>query len=146
METYQRLRAKWLENGIPVNQGIAQGSIECFEQKHGITLPHAFKEYLLTIDGMKKGQVDEELVSFLPLDAIDQESNYREISGEQVDLIFAEYSIFCHWYVLRATRTGDQSGVFAADGEHEKQIARTFEEFVVSYLSSPSKVARCWTT
>lgn len=143
MSVYERLKAKWLETGVPVNDGISQVTIDRFEHKNSIALPSTFKEYLLVVNGMKNGQTDENLVSFLSLDAIDQEARY-EISASEVDVIFAEFSIYSHYYVLRIKRSGEQVAILAADGEHEKQIADSFEGFVSSYLADPSKMAYCW--
>lgn len=144
MSVYERLRTRWLEAGIPINEGTSQTTIDCFEKTHNIKLPSTFKEYLLTVNGMKDGQADENLVSFLSLDAIDQEAHHKEIPASEVDVVFAEFSIYSHYYVLRIRRSGEQVAVFAFDGEHEKQIASCFEGFVSNYLSDPSKVAYCW--
>jgi hypothetical protein len=93
---------------------------------------------------MQDGQVDEDLISFLSLEAIDQEGNWKEISGNEVELVIAEYSIYSHTYVMRITRSGDRSPVFVTDGEYEKPIAASFRDFLNQYLANPAGVAHCW--
>ena len=143
MNIYNRLKSKWLELGIPFNEGISHASIEHFEKRHGLTLPSTFKEYLRAVNGMKYRQTDENLVSFLSLDAIDQEA-VRKVSGDEVDIIFAEFCVFSHYYLLRLKRSGEQVTIAASDGAHEKRIADSFEGFLSQYLIDPSKVAYCW--
>ncbi len=59
-------------------------------------------------------------------------------------MIVAEFSMYCHWYVLQASRSGNASVVLVTDGEREKQIANSFEDFVNQYLSNPGGVAYSW--
>ena len=145
MNIYQLLRISWLKAGIGVNEGATQADVDRFEKKHHISLPISFKEYLLAVNGMKAGETDEHLVSFLSLQAIDQEPNYSEISGNRIEIAIAEFSVYCHLYVLRASRDGECSPVFATDGKHDKQVASSFDEFVDKYLSNPVNVVHCWT-
>jgi hypothetical protein len=134
----------WLDAGILFNEGMERPIIERFEARHGITLPSEFKEYLMTVNGMKNGQVDEHLISFLSLEDIDQQSNVKQVVPNEIDLTVAEYSLYAHWYVMRVTRNADRCCVLASDDEHEKPIAGSFQDFVETYLSNPSKVANCW--
>lgn len=145
MSIYEMLRAKWLEAGIAVQDGIAPAALDRLEKKRQISLPSEFKDYLLTVNGMQDGQVDEDLISFLSLETIDQEANYKEISGNEAELVIAEYSIYSHTYVMRISRNGDRSPVFVTDGEHEKRIAASFKDFLSEYLANPARVAHCWT-
>jgi cell wall assembly regulator SMI1 len=144
MSIYQLLRARWLDAGIAVNEGVTQAALDRFEESRHASLPSGFKEYLLTINGMTEGQTDENLVSFLSLETIDQETNFKEISGNRRDMIFAEFSLYCHWYILRTSTSGDPAVVVVTNGDQEKQIATSFEDFVNQYLSSPVRVAHCW--
>src|SRR5437660_11301418 len=144
MTIYHLLRARWLDGGIAVNDGIRQAALDRFQENRQVSLPSEFREYLLTVNGMKEGQTDENLVSFLSLETIDQESNFKEISANQVEMIVAEFSLYCHWYVLRTSRSGDRPVVFVTNGDQEKLLATSFEDFVNHYLSSPARVAHCW--
>ena len=144
MSIYQQLRGRWLEAGIGINDGVTQAALDRFQEKRHVSLPSAFQDYVLTVNGMKEGQTDENLVSFLSLETIDQEANFKDISSKQVEIIVAEFSMYCHWYVLRTSRSGDLSLVVVTNGDLEKPIAASFEEFLNQYLSSPAGVAYCW--
>jgi hypothetical protein len=144
MSIYEMLRAKWLEAGIAVKDAVAPAALDRFEKKHRVSLPSEFRDFLLTVNGMQDGQVDEDLISFLSLEAIDQEANCKEISANEVELVIAEYCIYSHTYVMRISRSGDRSPVLVTDGEHEKLIAASFKDFLSQYLANPAKMAHCW--
>src|SRR5437660_12927914 len=112
MSIYEDLRTRWVEAGIPVNDGVPRVVLDQFEEKHNVSLPVDFKHYLQVVNGMEEGQVDEHLLSFLSLEAIDKEINHKEFATSEVSLVVAEYSIFAHWYVLGFSRCVDRSLVF----------------------------------
>jgi hypothetical protein len=144
MSIYQILRKRWLEASIAVNDPVSQAALDRFEEQYRLTLPGDFKEYLLTVNGMQGGQTDAELISFLSLEALDQDAEQNVLVGDDVEITIAEYCIYAHYYVMRASRNGERSPVFVTDGEHRKQIAPSFHQFVSQYLTSPDKVAYCW--
>jgi hypothetical protein len=144
MTLCEQLRTTWLEAGISVNDGASQTRIEAFERTRNITLPTAFKNYLLTVNGMKDGEIDEHFISFLSIDAIDQEDVPHQLSTNEIDIVFAEFLIYSHYYVLRFTRSGEEISILAGDGEHEKTLANCFDECVSLYLRDPIKMAKCW--
>jgi hypothetical protein len=144
MSIFNKLRDRWIETGVSINRGKSAEEVYDFEVKHGVALPRSFKEYLETVDGMSDGQTDEDLISFLSLEMIDQEPNFKVLSGNVVELIFAEYSIYCHYYVLRSSRRGDRSVVVGTNGEMEKHIADSFDNFIKLYLSNPTGIANFW--
>jgi cell wall assembly regulator SMI1 len=144
MSSYEMLRVKWMEAGVAVNDPASPAALDRFEKKYHISLPSEFKDYLLTVNGMQDGQVDKDLVSFLSLEAIDQGTNCKEISATELEMVVADFSIYSHFYVLRVSRSRDRSPVFVTDGEHEKEIAGSFKDFVNHYLSNPTWIAHCW--
>lgn len=144
MTIFKILRDKWIEDGLSINPGKSSEDVCHFEEKHGVALPRSFKEYLETVNGMPEGETDENLISFLSLELIDQEPNFKVLSGNVVELIFAEYSIYCHCYVLRSSRRGDRSVVVGTSGEMEKHIADSFDNFIKLYLSNPTGIANFW--
>lgn len=141
MTIYEQLRKRWAD---AANDGAASAALASFEKVNGLLLPTAFKEYLTTVNGMRPGLTDEDLVSFLTLDGIGSETKEQSRPGDIIDFVFAEYSVFSHYYALRARRTGEDLGVFAADGTNQRQIATRFEEFVQRYLTSPARIAHCF--
>ena len=142
---YQRLRDTWLASGVSTNSCTSLSKLEDVEKKHHIQLPSQFRNYMLTSNGMTDGQIDRSLISFLSLDAIDREMAATVGNSEDsVDIPFAEFSIYSHYYALRITKDGTQLGVYAADGTNEKQLASSFDSFVELYLSNPEIIAHCW--
>ena len=141
---YKRLRDTWLSSGLSVNEGALPEAIDRLEKKRLIKLPRQFRDYLLEVGGMADGQTDLSLTSFLSLDAIDKELGKVEHVGDLINLIFAEYLIYSHYYTLRATRDGLRIGVYAADGSNEIRLASSFDEFIDAYLLNPDNIAECW--
>lgn len=145
MSVFERLRARWVEAGLRPKPGVSQETLDRFENKRKIVLPSGFKRYLLTVNGMEEGQTDEDLISFLSLEAIDQDANFKWVSASGVRMVVAEYCVYSHLYVLQCSQCGDRSSVLATDGRQEVQLATSFEDFVDKYLSNPTGIAHCWT-
>lgn len=142
---YQKLRDTWLASGVPAKSGATLSAVEDFERKHHIKLPSQFCNYMLTSNGMVDGQTDKSLISFLSLEAIDREmAAIAGKSEDSVDIPFAEYSIYSHYYALRITKDGTQQGIYAVDGTNEKQLTSSFDSFIEVYLSNPETIAHCW--
>jgi hypothetical protein len=142
---YERLRNAWLENGVVIRHGATPLAIERFENQYHVKLPNQFRDYLSTSNGMVNGQTDNNLLSFLSLDAIDHEmASHCRQTQDVVDVIFAEYLIYSHYYTLRVTKDGAQLGVYAANGTNEKRLAASFDEFIDTYMVNPGTIADCW--
>jgi hypothetical protein len=77
------------------------------------------------------------------LDAIGREMAESHGRGS-VDIVFAEYLLFSHYYVLRATVSGQELGIYATDQSNEKKLASSFDQFLKEYLANPSAIANCW--
>jgi hypothetical protein len=143
---YAQLRDFWTAGGFDINPGTDASSIARFEEKRSVVLPQGFKDYLQTVNGMSDGLTDEELVSFHSIECIDRDwERYPHGAADCVEIVFADYSIDCHWYVLRADKGGSELGVWATgDPENYKKLAACFEDFVLAYLSNPKEIAYCW--
>ncbi|HEY5314454.1 MAG TPA: SMI1/KNR4 family protein [Pirellulales bacterium] len=144
MTIFERLRTEWLKADTVVNGGADPRAIAAFESKHRVTLPLEFKNYLLTVNGMAEGATDEDLVSFLSLDAIDRELTDSQPPAAFRDVMFAEYLVYSHVYVLRIAASCEQSPVLAADGEHQRLVSDSFMEFIEAYLANRKTVVHCW--
>jgi len=140
MNVFQRLRAAWLSADVVINPGADPSEIVAFESKHSVKLPPEFKDYLMTVNGMADGATDDQLISFLSLSAIDCEMSQREAPSRRSDVVFAEYLIHSHVYVIRKSPFRKQAWVFATDGRHERRLAGSFVEFVERYLNRPAAV------
>lgn len=141
---YQSVRENWLSSGTSVNGGTSPALIRQFQDKHKIIVPEEFREYLMTSNGMQNYETDETLISFLPLELIDPVVSPRIAAPNVVDIVFADYLLYSHFYALRSTTDGKQLGIYALDGENEKEIARTFGDFLHAYLANPERIADCW--
>lgn len=142
---YERLRDTWLANGVSINDGATPLALNEFEKENHIKLPVEFRDYLSISNGMVDGQTDKYLISFLSLDTINHEisSRTRQLQ-DSVDIAFAEYLVYSHYYTLRATENGTPLGVYVMDGTNEKLLASSFYQFIHVYLSNPRSVAYCW--
>ena len=135
-----------LSGGFAINPGTDASSIARFEQKRSVVLPQAFKQYLQTVNGMSDGLTDEELLSFHSLECIDRDWEwYPRGAANCVEIVFADYLINSHLYVLRMDESGSDLGVWTtADPENYKKLAASFEDFILAYLSNPKEIAYCW--
>ena len=141
---YKRLGEAWLASGVSVCEGALLDSINRLEKTHAVKLPGQFRDYLLKLGGMTDGQTDDCLISFLSLEAINNELDTKPQNSNIVDITFAEYLIYSHCYVLRISEIGNQLGVYAMDGANEKKIADSFDQFIIAYLENPECIAYCW--
>ena len=136
---YQRLRDAWASAGASVNDGATSDAIARLESKRNIRLPAEFRDYLAVANGMEDSSMDDGLISFHSLDVIDREwIRYESESPDCVNIPFANWSLDAHWYGLRASRDGDEMGVWFLDGTHSWRLAPSFREFVEMYLLDPT--------
>ena len=87
MTIYERLRNTWIAAGIEVNDGATRDEIEEFEARHNVTLSRMFTDYLSVVAGMKDGEVDEEMMSFLSLNLMSDESG---VSGRGAEWLMKD--------------------------------------------------------
>lgn len=142
MNIFKKLRHQWDEASVDLASPASAREVSEFERRHGVTLPVDVKDYLTTVGGMSNGETDKYLISFASLASLDDPSRWVALSGSRKGLIFADYSLFAHYYVLD-TGTG---AVLVDDGELSQKLAETFHEFIESYLEDAASVANCWTT
>lgn len=143
MNVLEELLAKWKGDGIANPQGASAAEIAMFEQKHSIELEVGFREYLRIVNGMAAGCTDDQLMCFLSLDAIDDAMQSFANTISSNDVLFAEYSVFAHCYVLRLDVVG-RGRVLATDGSNERPLAQSFVDFLRVYLKDPRAVANCF--
>ena len=144
MTRYDLLRRTWLAAGVAINDGATRVAVARFEKDRHLVLPGGFREYLLTVNGMRDWKADEEGLSFFSLERIDQETNEVQTGAKAGRLVIADFLTFSHCYVLRIGEDGDDRGVWPNDGTNERLLAPTFDVFVDMYLTDPSKIANCW--
>lgn len=144
MTLYEMLRQHWIHTGIAVNPGATDSEIRTFARTHGLALPESFRTYLRTVNGMRDGDTDEEMLSFLSLSSISKEKS-ENTHVCKASVPFAEWSLYSHWYELRPTEPTDAEPiVVVADGTYEKTIDGCFDSFVRRYLADARSVVMCW--
>jgi hypothetical protein len=143
--TFDRLREYWITCGCDVNPGADLSSIARCEQKRAVVLPQQLREYLQTINGMTDGSTDDEFISFHSIQCLDDHWEwYPRREPECVEIVFADYCINAHWYVLHADQSGADLGVWVTDSYETKKLAACFADFIAAYLSNPRQIADCW--
>src|SRR5262245_62019310 len=101
MPSFDRLRTAWTAAAVRINHGAPLAAVESFEARHAVTLPLSFRNYILEIGGMIAGQTDNSVISFLSLDAIDREMKPLAQQSDLREIVFAEFLVFSHYYVLK---------------------------------------------
>lgn len=142
---YGRLRHAWLAQGLSVNRGVDLADIQAFEAKNRLIVPRSLRAYLLTVNGMAEEATDKNLIRFLPLSEIDGELESTTLRpGDRVNLVFAEYCVQSHFYVMRASFDGATIGIYVMDGTNERKLFSSFGDFIDTYLAVPLAVVDCW--
>jgi hypothetical protein len=144
MNRFVQLKNRWLKDSVPVNVPASPTEIQRFECKQGITLPQSFKAYLSVMNGMAEGATDRDMMSFFSLEAIERQDPLPPAKEGEVNLAFADYCLASHVYLMRLSKSTEASPVIVSDGESERQIAASFDEFIDAYLQAPTHVAHCW--
>ena len=134
MTRYDLLRRTWLAAGVAINDGATRVAVARFEKERHLVLPGGFREYLLTVNGMRDWETDEEALSFFSLERIDQETNEVETGAKAGRLVIADFLTFSHCYVLRIGQDGDDQGIWAYDRTNERLLAPSFDVFVEQIL------------
>jgi len=93
---------------------------------------------------MDEEEVDENLIGFLTLGYIDSHPNCLRTTGDHVAIVFAEFSIWSHFYELKLKNRRWEMGIWAYDGENSTQLCASFSEFISTYLSDPRVLIDCW--
>lgn len=147
----EKLIVHWRASGITITAGNSELQIREFERQNQVKLPSDFREYFLTLNGMKPGLYDgedSEGFSFWEL------ARVRTITEEYVRVgmendypasesffIFADYLQWSWAYAIRLSLNLSESGsVILAGYEHPVIVAASFSEFVDLYLADSAKL------
>jgi len=146
MNVFETLRRRWIAEGIPVAEPATSEQIAAVEQQHGISLPPDFKEYLSITGGMQQGAADEELLSFVSLETINDPARWSSTAPARKELIVADCLMFSHWYVIELKPEPTCGPVYAThDGDEFTPLAPSFQAFVEAYLANSERIACFWT-
>ena len=121
--------------GIEV-EGADAAALTAFENKHGITLPAAFRELWLLSDGTSTMDRGEHI--FWPLDVIDSELARWNESGKPGWIPFADFRLSARTFMLRYEGESEPAvWVFDALDRWPAGATRdadTFDAFLTRYV------------
>jgi len=151
----ERLKSSWAKQGVRIRPGASREQIEGFQSKYQFHLPHDFCRYLATVDGMESGEMDENMFSFLAIDAIksipeelatfggipDYTAIMRSLTEPHHWFVFVDYLITSAAYAIRLS-LGDESTpvLWIGNGTRYRVVAESFSGFLEAYLSNPDSL------
>lgn len=153
----QRLMIYWREQDLPVRNGVADGRIRLFERHYGVELPHDFRNYLLTVDGLNYAY-SYGMISFWELERIKPVT--AEIPGstptgapvvqgsatvtfKDADkyFVFADFMHDMQLYAIRLSgNLQEPNDVIVIGRDSPLTVASSFSEFVDLYFQSPQSL------
>jgi hypothetical protein len=138
----ESLKQYWLQQAIKLKLGASEIELRAFENTNNVHLPEDLKDYFSTVNGFDNSDVDEEFITFLPLDEIEPLSkNWSKKPDAKSYFIFADYCISCHVYTIQLTNNIKLNNpIFIAYNDTPIQIADSFSEFIQCYLKNDYKV------
>jgi len=148
----ERLKGHWLEKRIRIQAGASLDQVKSFESHYQVCLPQDLRDYFTTVNGMEKGEIDEELFSFLPLQAVKSIPeelgqfggipDYTQITRSLPDarrwFVIVDYLICSAVYAIRLSAELESTPVmWIGDGTHYREVAPCFSGFLESYMTNP---------
>lgn len=148
MTQLQKLKDKWILEGVNNFDPIDIDALEIFQVNNGVIMPNDLKEYFKLLNGTSNECTDE-LYEFYSIDQVKRiPSKFRDWKGipnyhallelqEVKDLfVFANYSFNLFAYAIRLNpKNLDNNDVYVLCGEDFKKISNTFTEFIELYLN-----------
>ena len=150
----ERVREHYEALGAGPRLGCAPGALSAFESAHSLSLPRAFADFYLSIDGL-----DEEVPDFgahalqlWPLAEVSRVSErvaeYRGVPDygpivttlPDADQYIAFGDGMCWSHVLAARLSDGAGPVLWICGGSYVRVAQTFDEFWARYLENPDSV------
>jgi len=136
-----RIRQRWTEQKIQNNDLATVLDIRKFQNRYGVILPAAVRDYFTLLNGTRGGQLhmeDPNLVSFWHLDEIkplrEEMESYAANPSTQDLFVFADYSIWaCGWAMELTRNESNVSLVYRINGREPIKIAESFNEFLTNY-------------
>jgi hypothetical protein len=148
MTQLQKLKDKWILEGVNNFPQIDIHTLEKFEVDNDVHLPTDLKKYFILFNGTNDECTDElyEFYAVGRIKRVQEEFNdWRGIPNYQalLDLedvkdlfVFANYSFNLFVYAIRlSNETLERNEVYVICGEDYKKISDTFSEFLELYLN-----------
>lgn len=151
----EKVRRKWVSQGIPIKPAASGAQIEEFERLHGVRFPDDLRHYFAQLYGMDDLEMDEDNFSFIPLHEVKPipaelalyggMPDYREIVNTLEDpqdwFVIINFLITSAVYAILLRQRADENPVIRIyDGTSVDVVASSFSDFLAVYLSDPSRL------
>jgi hypothetical protein len=141
-ECFGRLRNHWLAHRTrPASILANQREIAEWEERYTVRLPDDLREYVLKLNGIHLGEtleMDSNGYSFLPLSAMQPESEWGGRNEPCNMFVIADVLMKCYWYCVRLDNAvHSTTQVFlggATAQENHRAIADSLTEFFELYM------------
>ena len=128
----------WKGHSLSIAEGASEAELSTFEQEHSVSIPKAFREYLLAVNGMVSADdSDARLFAFWPLARMRPVlQQYPEYGDQARDcFIFADFMLSSFEYAIDMRGEPKHRGsVVLVGGKDPQVISRSFQEFIELYL------------
>lgn len=137
-ELSHQLIRQWQDENVPLNPGASEVELAAFENRFGLTLPGDFRYFYSLANGMTL-YPDDFLFMLWPLSEIsDNLVIDRTVIPFRVEIIFGDFLISSHRYLLRTDNTG--RFFITSEINVDERLADSFVHFIKRYLSEPDKL------
>jgi hypothetical protein len=147
-----KLIMHWRSLNLLIAPGNSEDGVRDFEARNGVALPHDFRKYLLSVNGMVQagGQdCDPNGFAFWPLARVKsvrmeyaKHSNpLPEVQDPDRYFVFVDYLQWCWAYAIRlGSRPSDGGQIIHVGKINPKVVAGSFTEFVDLYLRDAAEL------
>jgi cell wall assembly regulator SMI1 len=121
MGVVEEMLAAWRNAGVRLNPGASAEDLQRLEDALGAPLPSDLRAYFAIADGMREGEIDDDLGHFWSIEKILSEHIEREgrdARGAYRDLAFADVMVHS-WYLWLRVRDGGLLSVFIEGSAEE---------------------------
>ena len=130
-----------------IRAGATPEALAEFEGRFQVKLPDDFRAYLSTVNGMGRHDWDGDTTSWWGLDRIRPiGEHYAHVSSHpdsQRDFVICDFLMDCLWYAIRLRGEAPELGeILIWADERPLVVARSFAEFLETYLANPGSLGR----
>jgi hypothetical protein len=141
-DVLDRLVKHWQRQNIaPADHTATPSEITEWESRHGVRLPDDLRKYVSKVNGFRDGELldfDEECFSFLPLSAMQRESEWSGRPSNPSRFVIADYMIQCYWWCAELDNEHHSTTrIYRGGGATERDnslVANSLEDFLDLYI------------
>ena len=141
----ERLRSRWLAQGLAVRPGVSAGVIQSFEARYQLRLPEDLRGYFAEVNGTGQySQVDDNLFCFWSLEEMkpltEEWPGMSCVAEPDTCFLFADHSLWCPAYAIRlSAKLAAGNEIFAVYSDDMKfkahRVVNSFTQFVEEYFA-----------